>query len=165
MLIVSIAEYQRRCTVVAMSQGVPDALASRLGYLLKHAQQRLVEAATPVMAPFGIDGRELAVLAVLAAHAPLSQQEAGEQLGVDRTTMVALIDALEAKGLVERHRSPQDRRKNSVVLTPVGQECLRGAGTARDEVERDFLAPLGDSLSRQFVRALQVLASEPDEAE
>jgi DNA-binding MarR family transcriptional regulator len=148
-----------------MSQGVPDALASRLGYLLKHAQQRLVEAAAPVMAPFGIDGRELAVLAVLAAHAPLSQQEAGEQLGVDRTTMVALIDALEAKGLVERHRSPEDRRKNSVVLTSAGQDCLRGAGKARDEVERDFLAPLGDSLSRQFVRALQILASEPDEAE
>jgi DNA-binding MarR family transcriptional regulator len=151
--------------VVDMSQGVPDALASRLGYLLKHAQQRLVEAATQVMAPFGIDGRELAVLAVLAAHAPLSQQEAGEQLGVDRTTMVALIDALEAKGLVERHRSPEDRRKNSVVLTPAGQEGLRGAGKARDEVERDFLAPLGDSLSRQFVRALQILASQPDEAE
>jgi DNA-binding MarR family transcriptional regulator len=142
-----------------MSQGVPDALASRLGYLLKHAQQRLVEAAVPVMAPFGVDGRELAVLTVLAAHAPLSQQEAGEQLGVDRTTMVALVDALEAKGLVERHRSPQDRRKNSVVLTAAGRDCLAGAGKARDEVERDFLAPLGDTLSRQFVRALQILAS------
>jgi DNA-binding MarR family transcriptional regulator len=142
-----------------MSQGVPDALASRLGYLLKHAQQRLVEAAVPVMAPFGVDGRELAVLTVLAAHAPLSQQEAGERLGVDRTTMVALVDALEAKGLVGRHRSPQDRRKNSVVLTAAGQDCLAGAGKARDEVERDFLSPLGDTLSRQFVRALQILAS------
>ncbi len=113
----------------------------------------------PVMAPFGIDGRELAVLTVLAAHAPLSQQAAGERLGVDRTTMVALVDALEAKGLVERHRSPQDRRKNSVVVTAAGQECLAGAGKARDEVERDFLAPLGDTLSLQFVRALQILAN------
>jgi DNA-binding MarR family transcriptional regulator len=142
-----------------MSQGVPDALTSRLGYLLKHAQVRLVEAAVPAMAPFGIDGRELTVLTVLVAHAPLSQQEAGEQLGIDRTTMVALVDALESKGLVERHRSPQDRRKNSVVLTAAGQQCLRAAGKARDEVERDFLAPLGDTLSRQFVRALRILAS------
>jgi DNA-binding MarR family transcriptional regulator len=146
-----------------MSDGLPDALASRLGYLLKHAQQQLVEAAAPVMAPFGIDGRELAVLTVLAAQAPLSQQEAAEELGVDRTTMVALVDALEAKGLVERHRSPQDRRKNIVVLTAGGQDCLRDAGQARDEVEREFLGPLGDALSRQFVRALQILASQRGE--
>jgi DNA-binding MarR family transcriptional regulator len=146
-----------------MSDGLPDALASRLGYLLKHAQQQLVEAAAPVMAPFEIDGRELAVLTVLAAQAPLSQQEAAEELGVDRTTMVALVDALEAKGLVERHRSPQDRRKNIVVLTAGGQDCLRDAGQARDEVEREFLGPLGDALSRQFVRALQILASQRGE--
>jgi DNA-binding MarR family transcriptional regulator len=145
-----------------MSDGLPDALASRLGYLLKHAQQRLAEAAAPVMAPFGIDGRELAVLTVLAARAPLSQQEAAEELGVDRTTMVALVDALEDKGLVERHRSPQDRRRNLVLLTQRGRDSLRGAGRARDEVEREFLAPLGDTLSRQFVRALQVLAGYPD---
>jgi DNA-binding MarR family transcriptional regulator len=144
-----------------MSDGLPDALASRLGYLLKHAQRRLVEAAAPVMAPFGIDGRELAVLTLLAAGSPLSQQEAADELDVDRTTMVALVDALEAKGLVERHRSLADRRKNIVALTPAGQNRLRRAGKARDEVEGEFLAPLGDALSRQFIRALQILASRP----
>jgi DNA-binding MarR family transcriptional regulator len=75
--------------------------------------------------------------------------------------MVALVDALEAKGLVERHRSPADRRKNIVALTPAGQNRLRRAGKARDEVEGEFLAPLGDALSRQFIRALQILASRP----
>jgi DNA-binding MarR family transcriptional regulator len=142
-----------------MSEQLPDELASRLGYLLKHAQQRLVQAAGPVMAPFGIDGRELAVLTVLAADVPLSQQEAAERLGVDRTTMVALTDALETKGLVERHRSVEDRRKNIVRLTQAGQGCLQQAGQARDEVEREFLAPLGDRLAAEFVRALRILAS------
>jgi DNA-binding MarR family transcriptional regulator len=141
-----------------MTAGPSEALASRLGYLLKHAQQRLVLAAAPVMAKYGIDGRELAVLTVLAADDPLSQQEAGERLGVDRTTMVALVDDLEAKGLVERHRSPQDRRKNIVQLTDAGERCLAGAGRARDEVESEYLAPLGDKLGQQFIRALQILA-------
>ncbi|HTZ91070.1 MAG TPA: MarR family transcriptional regulator [Streptosporangiaceae bacterium] len=140
-----------------------DALATRLGYLLKHAQQRLVLAAAPALAKYGIDGRELAVLTVLAADYPLSQQEAGERLGVDRTTMVALLDDLEAKGLVERHRSIEDRRKNIVQLTDAGKRCLDGAGRARDEVEREYLAPLGDKLGQQFIRALQVLAGvRPD---
>ncbi|HSR82553.1 MAG TPA: MarR family transcriptional regulator [Streptosporangiaceae bacterium] len=146
-----------------MSEAVTDALASRLGYLLKHAQQRLVAAASPVMAPFGIDGRELTVLTALAAHSPLSQQEAADEMGIDRTTMVLLVDALEAKGLVERRRSHEDRRKNIVELTAAGRDCLRDAGRARDEVEREFLAPLGDTLSREFVRALRMLASQPGE--
>jgi DNA-binding MarR family transcriptional regulator len=144
-----------------MADGNPDALASRLGYLLKHAQQLLVQAAAPVMAPFGIDGRELAVLTVLAAGAPLSQQEASARLGVDRTTMVALVDALEHKDLVERSRSPDDRRKNIVELTAAGRKCLRDAGRARDQVEREFLAPLGDAGATAFVRALQILAGAP----
>ena len=138
-----------------------EALASRLGYLLKHAYLRLTEASAPALAPFGIDGRELAVLAVLAAEYPLSQLEAAGRLGVDRTTMVALIDALEAKGLVERHRSPQDRRKNTVQLTPTGQDCLRRAEHAREEMERQFLAPLSPSDANQLVRALQTLVTAP----
>lgn len=142
-----------------MTEGLPEALEARLGYLLKHAQQRLARAAAPVMLPFGIDGRELAVLTVLAGEVPLSQQEAAERLRVDRTTMVALVDALEAKGLVERHRSAQDRRRNIVELTTAGQDCLQRASRARDSVEREFLAPLGEDLAQQFIRALQILAA------
>jgi DNA-binding MarR family transcriptional regulator len=141
-----------------MSEELPAELASRLGYLLKHAQQRLVQEAGPAMAPFGIDGRELAVLTVLAADVPLSQQAAAERLGVDRTTMVALTDALETKGLVQRQRSAEDRRKNIVRLTPDGQNRLQQAGKAREEIEREFLAPLGDRLAAEFIRALQILA-------
>jgi DNA-binding MarR family transcriptional regulator len=141
-----------------VTEGTTDVLAGRLGYLLKHAQQRLVQAAAPAMAPFGIDGRELAVLTVLAAGVPLSQQEAARQLRIDRTTMVSLVDALEAKGLVERRRSAHDRRKNIVDLTETGRRCLRGAAAARDEADREFLAPLGEALAGEFIRALQILA-------
>ncbi|MFF4031329.1 MarR family winged helix-turn-helix transcriptional regulator [Streptomyces sviceus] len=138
-----------------------EALASRLGYLLKHVQLRLAEASALTLAPFGIDGRELAVLVVLAAEYPLSQLEAAGRLSVDRTTMVALVDALEEKGLVERHRSPQDRRKNTVQLTPTGQDTLRKAERAREEMERQFLAPLSHSDANQLVRALQLLVTAP----
>ena len=139
-----------------------EALASRLGYLLKHAQLRLAQESARALAPFGIDGRELAVLVVLAAQNPLSQLEAAGRLGVDRTTMVALVDALEQKGLVERRRSPQDRRRNTVQLTPVGQDCLRRAEQAREEMERRFLAPLVPADAEQLVRALRTLVAAPE---
>ena len=142
-----------------MTDRLPAALAGRLGYLLKHAQQSLMLAAAPALAPYGIDGRELAVLAVLGADLPLSQQEAAEQLGIDRTTMVALVDVLEGKGLVERRRSQHDRRKNIVELTADGRRCLVRAGQARDRAERQFLAPLGDADAARFFRALQTLVA------
>ncbi|MFK0024417.1 MarR family winged helix-turn-helix transcriptional regulator [Streptomyces sp. NPDC090798] len=135
----------------------PVPLESRLGYLLKHAQQRLVRASAEALAPFGIDGHELAVLAVLAAEYPLSQVEVAGRLGVDRTTMVALVDGLEDQGLVERRRSPQDRRKNIVELTSAGRDCLDRAERARRAMERRFLAPLDEEAAATLVRALQIL--------
>ncbi|MFE9428635.1 MarR family winged helix-turn-helix transcriptional regulator [Kitasatospora sp. NPDC006697] len=137
----------------------PAPLTARLGYLMKHAQARLTEASAQALAPFGLDGRELAVLAVLAAERPLSQLEAAGRLGVDRTTMVALVDTLERKGLVERRRSEQDRRRNTVQLTGHGRDCLAGAERAREELERRFLAPLPEADAAAFLRALRVLAT------
>lgn len=71
--------------------------------------------------------------------------------------MVSLIDGLEDHGLVERRRSPHDRRKNIVELTPEGQDCLRLAEQARRAAERRFLAPLDEEAAESLVRALQTL--------
>lgn len=117
----------------------------RFGYLLKHARERLSTLSAEGYAPFGINGRELAVLTVLADGEPPSQLEAAQRLSIDRTTMVALLDELESKGLVERSADPRDRRRNIVVLTTKGRECLIGATRATDEAERAFLAPLGEA--------------------
>ncbi|MFI6876336.1 MarR family winged helix-turn-helix transcriptional regulator [Streptomyces sp. NPDC050400] len=142
----------------------PEVLMSRLGYLLKHAYLRLAEESSRALAPYGIDGRELAVLAVLDAHDELSQLDAAGKLGIDRTTMVSLVDALEDKELVERRRSPRDRRKNIVQLTPAGQQRLQDAESARQEMERHFLAPLSGTDATRLVRTLQSLVGAPVDA-
>ncbi|WP_371482500.1 MarR family winged helix-turn-helix transcriptional regulator [Kitasatospora sp. NBC_00315] len=136
-----------------------DLLTSRLGYLFKHAHLQLTEASTRALEPFGIGGRELAVLAVLAGEDPLSQLEAAGRLGVDRTTMVALVDALEGKALVERRRSERDRRRNIVQPTPAGRDLLHRAEQTRRETERRFLAPLAPADADGLVRALQTLVT------
>ena len=97
----------------------------RLYPLLKHAQLQLTELIGPALAPYGIDGRELAVLNAIADNASPSQQEVARGLGIDRTTMVAMVDALERKGLVKRNPHPADRRKNTVELTAAGRDIAR----------------------------------------
>jgi DNA-binding MarR family transcriptional regulator len=125
----------------------------RLAGLLKRAQALLLEAYAPALAPFAVDGRELAVLALLATAGASSQQEVSRRLGIDRTTMVALVDALAARGLVRREPDPADRRKNLVELTDAGRATARGAGPAVDRVEAAFLAPLPPA-DRDRLRAL-----------
>jgi len=140
-------------------EGPGPELAGRLGYLLKHVWLRLGELTTAALAPYDLIGRELAVLLVLASGEPASQQDAARRLGVDRTTMVGLVDALEAKGLVARHAHAEDRRKNVVELTPAGRTVLRDAMAASEEAERQFLAPLTGPDAQQFRDALRALAS------
>jgi DNA-binding MarR family transcriptional regulator len=143
------------------AEGEPGAeLTSRLGYLFKHAQLRLTELTAAALAPYGIDGRELAVLLVLAGCEPASQQQAARRLGVDRTTMVALLDALEDKGLVARRPHADDRRRNVVELTQVGRDTLRQATRAGDDAERRFLAPLDAATAGQLREALYALIRE-----
>jgi DNA-binding MarR family transcriptional regulator len=132
-------------------------LYDRLGYLLKHAWLGVAELTTAALAPYGLDGRELAVLVVLAAGEPASQQQAASRLGVDRTTMVALLDALEGKGLVARRPHASDRRRNVVELTAAGRDTLRRASRARDDAERRFLAPLTPQTAKQLKDALRTL--------
>ncbi|HTT00003.1 MAG TPA: MarR family transcriptional regulator [Streptosporangiaceae bacterium] len=138
--------------------GPLPALADRFGYLLKHAQQRLAVLTGSGLAPLGITGRECAVLIAIDDRAPLSQQEVARRMNVDRTTMVALIDDLEHKGLVQRRQDPDDRRKNVVILTGQGRDTLRRATAATAEAERRFLGSLSDDEAATLRKALQLVA-------
>ena len=134
-----------------------ELLADRLGYLLKHAQQQLAALGAEALRPYGITGRELAVLLVLDDAEPASQQETAQRLAVDRTTMVALLDGLEAGGFVARRPHAQDRRRNVVELTEAGRETLRVATAASDAAERQFLAPLAEADARRLKEWLRLL--------
>ncbi|HYB25115.1 MAG TPA: MarR family transcriptional regulator [Solirubrobacteraceae bacterium] len=135
------------------SQATPE-VGESLGYLLKHAQQRYQTIQRPALAAFGLDGRLLAVLVVVGREGPALQQRLAERLGVDRTTMVALIDALELSQLVKRRRDPADRRGQLVLLTAKGTKLLPRALEAVAGVEDDFLAGLSSPEQREFRRLL-----------
>ncbi len=135
-------------------------LSARLTYLLKRVLVDLEDLHAEHLAPIGVTGRELAVLLLLDGHDPQSQQQAATRLGVDRTTMVALLDGLEAKGLVARHAAAGDRRRNVLELTGDGQTALVRALRASDEAERQLLTALDDAESAQLRTLLTRLARD-----
>ncbi|WP_395695414.1 MarR family winged helix-turn-helix transcriptional regulator [Nocardioides sp.] len=125
-------------------------LQGRLGYQLKHAFLELEELHTVHLARCTVNVRELSVLLLLDSREPESQQQAAGRLGVDRTTMVGLLDGLEGKGLLVRQPDPEDRRRNVVVLTDAGRRALKEAKVASDKAERELLAGLSPSEQRQL---------------
>ena len=135
-----------------------------LGYLLKHAHLALEQRAQAALAGTGVTVRDLGVLRVIASGEARSQQEAAAVLGVDRTSMVALLDALEGQGIIARRPSEQDRRRNVIALTGRGWDVFRQAESRYAEAERDFTATLGDAGTAGLRHALHTLLSENGQA-
>lgn len=133
----------------------------RLSFLLKQAFALMDEATERELAQLSVNGREFAVLTLVDAEGAASQQRLAARIGVDRTTMVALIDALEEKRLVRRRRDPSDRRAYIVEATPAGRKTLQEALKAVKLAEQQALASLTATESAALKRTLQRLAQAP----
>ncbi len=144
---------------MSIDSGPGPVVSRRLGYLFKHAQTRMEELNAEALAPFGIDTRELGILLVIASHEPGSQQQAAQRLGIDRTSMVARLDALEDKGLVSRHPHAVDRRRNLVELTDAGRETVQRATEASERAEAMLLASLTPQQGERLRKALQTIVA------
>ncbi|GAB3213429.1 MarR family winged helix-turn-helix transcriptional regulator [Marinactinospora thermotolerans] len=113
--------------------------------------------------PHNLRSRDVGVLTLIESAGPRSQQDIGRELGIDRTSMVGIIDHLTGLGLVERVRDPHDRRRYAVSLTAEGErlqrEVLRPLGAG---VDARLLAGL-DSAQRTVLRqTLELLARGDD---
>ena len=104
------------------------------------------------------------MLTVVANGGGSSQRAIADTLGLDRATVVALVDRLEDLGLVRRIRSREDRRANAVEITAKGNRLLKRANALMEQCERAFVAPLQANEREQLTRMLeQLLAANPRE--
>ncbi|MFF4778242.1 MarR family winged helix-turn-helix transcriptional regulator [Microtetraspora fusca] len=93
---------------------------------------------------YGIGLWDLAVLAALRDFGPASQGDLGVRLGIDPSDLVAVMDTLAPRGLVERSRDPRDRRRYLVTITPEGVALLDEALDVAAGVRDDVLAALDE---------------------
>ena len=140
-----------------MPEPMPDALAERLGPLLGRAHDEHRRLSLEALAPLGLGVKSVGALTVLQAEGPLSQRRLAERQGIDRTTMVAVVDELERLGAVERRKDPADRRANALYITPRGRRLLTRARTAVAGAEEAFLAPLPPAEQQRLRAALRTL--------
>jgi MarR family transcriptional regulator, transcriptional regulator for hemolysin len=106
-----------------------------------------------------------ALLNVIGAREGAIQQELGSAMGIDRSTMVSLIDQLESAGLAKRRPSATDRRAREIAITPKGRRLLQRARRMISQVEDEVLAGLTAEERRELVtllrRALDSAPTQP----
>ncbi|MFA1537912.1 MarR family winged helix-turn-helix transcriptional regulator [Actinomadura monticuli] len=110
-----------------------------LGMLLAAAHSGSRTGMNDELRPLGIDVRGFSMLLALDMYGPSSQRRLIDMTGIDKSTMVRIIDELEGGGLVRRERAAQDRRAYSITLTDDGRRTLAsGRRAAADVGERLF---------------------------
>jgi DNA-binding MarR family transcriptional regulator len=104
-------------------------LAADPAFLLARARAVTSGAANARLARLHLKVRSLSVLWLAGQGFGPSQRELSEFLGLDPSQVVALVDDLQGRGLVERRPDERDRRSRSIVATPAGLDLLEEALT------------------------------------
>ena len=133
----------------------PTFLLKRLGFAAKAQSLAAYEAS-------GLHPYHYAVLLVLGEGSSDTQGAIADALGYDRGQLVGLLDELEERGLVERRRDANDRRRHLVRLTPHGRKTLKRLRTLSTQIEDEFLAPLNEK-ERAELHALLLRLAEKHE--
>src|SRR5579884_2104100 len=146
---------------------IPGELAAFPGYLLARLGEASSRRFRRALDPEGLHPRYFGVMTIVAAHPGLSQQQLHELTGIDTSSMVALIDELEQRGLAERRARAEDRRVRSIFLTAEGEQALARMRKIAAEHYRRFFAPLDAGeratlleLLRKLTASLAVDASD-----
>jgi DNA-binding MarR family transcriptional regulator len=121
--------------------------------------------AADLLGSIGLTPALFGLLNIIGAREGAIQQELGAVMGIDRSTMVLLIDQLESAGLAKRRPSATDRRAREVAITSKGRRLLQRARRMISEVEDEVLAGLTPAERRELLtllrRALDSAPTQP----
>jgi MarR family transcriptional regulator, transcriptional regulator for hemolysin len=121
--------------------------------------------AADVLGSIGLTPALFGLLNVIGAREGAIQQELGAAMGIDRSTMVLLIDQLESAGVAKRRPSATDRRAREIAITPKGRRLLQRARRMISQVEDEVLAGLTAAERRELLtllrRALDSAPTQP----
>ncbi len=138
----------------ALSHGRLEGL---LGYHLRKAQQAMFRSFSAALDGEDISPGQLGVLLMVAANQGVNQTRVGAAMGIDRSTLVAVLDRLEARSLVERAPSPTDRRSHALMLTAAGRAYIEELMPRVEAHERALADDLSEPERRTLIALLRRL--------
>jgi DNA-binding MarR family transcriptional regulator len=113
----------------------------------------------------GVTANQFVLLALLAEHDGISQQELGRRAFSDPNTVRAMLVLLEGRGLVARGRHPTDGRARSVTLTPKGRQAYKRLWAGIEPLQDQLLALFRPHQAKALVESLARISAamaQPD---
>ena len=127
------------------------------GHLMRRLQQIAVGLFLDETADVSITPVQFALLFAASRRPGMDQRTLAKQIGFDTSTIGAVLDRLEARGIVRRSASSTDRRVRLLSVTKEGEALLEGAMPAMLRAQKRMLAPLPAADRERFVEMMRVL--------
>ena len=134
-------------------------LAGLLGYRLRRAEVLAFQNFAAHLGADGVSPGQLGVLLLVQVNPGSNQTRIGRALGIDRSTLVSIVDALETRGLIRREPSRTDRRSHALVLLAEGHAFLRAIRPRLDAHEAEIARNLSPDERAQLIDLLQRLTA------
>ena len=136
-------------------------LPSLLGYVLRRTQSAVFAdfAGTFAKAGEALTPGEFGLLVLVERNAGLSQMALARALGIDRSTLVPILNRLQARGFLVRRSSPTDGRTHALGLTPGGDKALARFARLVKAHEKRIASGLSASETRILIDLLEKVRS------
>jgi DNA-binding MarR family transcriptional regulator len=115
-----------------------------------------------VLQPMALDPGEFALLRAVSASEGESQNALADRLHISPSWMVAIVDQLERRGLLERRPHARDRRVRNLHLTAAGKRLLKQAEKQAARFDGEVTDPLSEAEIQQLLELLGRIAAELD---
>lgn len=138
------------------------ALPNLVGYHLRMAQVAVFKDFDRELVGLDMTPAIFGVLEILRHNDGLTQTLLATSIGLDRSSLVPLLDKLQKRNLVTRKASLNDRRKNHLFLTPEGRQLLAESEQRVQLHEQRILVALSKTEIKQLIKLLMKIG--PDQA-
>jgi DNA-binding MarR family transcriptional regulator len=138
-----------------------NGLPGLLGFQVRRAQIAMYRDFNATLKPVDLTQKQYAVLALLRANPGASQIAIAGTLGMDRATMMAIVDRLQDRHLLVRERSKTDRRRQELYLTEEGLAQFEDANRLIAKHEGRFLKRFSPQEVRQLMGMLRRIHEDP----
>lgn len=130
----------------------PRGVEPTLLYVIKQLELAVRARLDDILRPEGMTALQYTALTVLERHPDLTSAQLARNSFVTNQSMADMVTVLEARGLIERHRDPADRRRLVIALTAAGRRLLRKYRDKVAAIETLMLAGLDDRQAAELRR-------------
>jgi len=136
-------------------------LESLLGYNARRAALSIIEVFLQRMAVYDLRPVDFSVLSLITHNSGITSKQLSNSLNILAPNLVAMVNGLEKKGVINRRPHPNDGRAMGLHLTVSGIEIMRQAEKTASELEIESTPNLSTSERKTLLRLLQKVYFKP----